>query len=364
MDQDAAIYTKLQEHLDTMPIGYPAAASGVELRLLRFLFTPEQARIALELDYRPRTAGQIHERLEDQGMSLAELEAKLEEMVDKGNTFAKIQNGAKTYANMPLVVGMAEHQGSRLTPEFLADVGEYFQERFAREYLSAKIPQTRVIPVRESIAAEHRIGTYDELRDIIDKAGDRIRIGECMCRNVAQRTGQSCKITARHETCMGFRDFADLLGRTGWGRPISREEALQIATKNEDEGLVLQPANEQEPRFICSCCGDCCGILRLAKSAPRPVDVVASNYYARVRHDLCQGCGTCVGRCQMQAVELRNDIAGIDRDRCIGCGLCVPTCPSEAICLATKAEPRIPPKDMEALYESIMTHKKTALENP
>ena len=46
--------------------------------------------------------------------------------------------------------------------------------------------------------------------------------------------GQPCKVTARTDTCMGFRDFADILGRTGWGRPISKEEALQIVEKNEE----------------------------------------------------------------------------------------------------------------------------------
>ena len=76
---------------------------------------------------------------------------------------------------------------------------------------------------------------------------------------------------------MAFRDFADLAGRMDWGRPISKEQALEIAAKNEEDGLVLQPANEQEAQFICSCCGDCCGILRMAKAMPWPAEVLASS---------------------------------------------------------------------------------------
>jgi Na+-translocating ferredoxin:NAD+ oxidoreductase RNF subunit RnfB len=173
-----------------------------------------------------------------------------------------------------------------------------------------------------------------------------------------QMAGQPCKITTRQETCMGFGDFADLLGKSGWGRPVSKEEALQIAAMGEEDGLVLQPNNEQEPQFICSCCGDCCGILRIAKTLPRPVDIIASNYYASVNPDLCQGCGTCVDRCQIQAVALQNDISAVNRDRCIGCGLCVSTCPSDAMHLLKKEKQSIPPKDTEALYESIMAHKR------
>jgi electron transport complex protein RnfB len=358
MNSEPDVYKELQKHLDKMPVGYPATKSGVELRLLKFLFTPEQAKIALGLDHKFRTVEQIYENVKNFGISLKELGAKLEEMVERGNTFSKKKNGAKVYASIPLVIGMLELQGSQLPLEVLQDVNEYFQEGFAAEYVSTKIPQTRVIPVGKSINAEHRIGTYDELRDIIEKAGDRIRIGECMCRNLMQKVGQTCKATRRQETCMAFRDFADLAGKKGWGRPISKEQALQIAEKNEEDGLVLQPANEQEPEFICSCCGDCCGILRMAKAMPRPVEVFASNFYALGNPDLCVACGTCVDRCQMDAVELRDSIAVVNLDRCIGCGLCVSTCPSEAIHLVKKEKELIPPKDMEALYETILVHKK------
>ena len=37
------LYRKLQQHLDRMPVGFPATESGVEIRILRQLFTPEEA---------------------------------------------------------------------------------------------------------------------------------------------------------------------------------------------------------------------------------------------------------------------------------------------------------------------------------
>lgn len=340
-----------------MPVGYPATESGVELRLLKFLFTPEQAEIALGLDHRFRTVEQIHERIKHLEISPQELETRLEEMVDRGNTYRKRKDGMNLYANIPLVIGMIELAGPRLTPEVLMDTNNYFQEGFAAEYASSKVPQTRIIPVGKSINAEHRIGTYEELRALIEKAGDRIRIGECMCRNGMKAAGQPCKVTTRQETCMAFLDFADMVGEKGWGRKITKEEALEIAAKNEEDGLVLQPANEQEPEFLCSCCGDCCGILRMAKAMPRPADVVASNYYAVSDPDTCIACETCVDRCQMDAVELKDDVAVVNQDRCIGCGVCIPTCPSEAMQLVKKDQVIAPPKDMEALYEAIMQQK-------
>ena len=93
MDDDSDVYRRLQQHLDKMPVEYPATLSGVELRLLRQLFTSEQASIALALDYKFKTVEQIHERLPELGLSMPELHAKLEEMAEQGNTFAKKKDG-------------------------------------------------------------------------------------------------------------------------------------------------------------------------------------------------------------------------------------------------------------------------------
>ena len=53
------VYRKLQQHLDTMPIGYPPTQSGAEINLLKLIFTPEEAQIAGHLDYRHKTVDQI-----------------------------------------------------------------------------------------------------------------------------------------------------------------------------------------------------------------------------------------------------------------------------------------------------------------
>jgi electron transport complex protein RnfB len=215
----------------------------------------------------------------------------------------------------------------------------------------------RVIPLRKSITAEHRVATYDELRNLIENAEGNIWIGECLCRKVMKMSGHTCNVTTRQETCMGFRNFGALMARTGWGRIISKEEALEIAAKNEEDGLVLQPCNSQEMEGMCSCCGDCCGALKAFKALPRPAEFVASNYYAQVKADICDGCGACADRCQMEAIGIQDEIAKVNRDRCIGCGLCVSACPSESILLMKKEQEVVPPKNMEEMFETIMAGK-------
>ena len=43
------IYQKLAAYMHTMPSGFPAAESGVELKMLKRLYTPEEASLFLHL---------------------------------------------------------------------------------------------------------------------------------------------------------------------------------------------------------------------------------------------------------------------------------------------------------------------------
>ena len=84
IEEEDKIYRKLQEHLDQMPIGFPRAESGSDIRLLKLLFTPEEAKIATFLKfgwYRDiESFEQIYERIKDIGVSLQELERNLDSM--------------------------------------------------------------------------------------------------------------------------------------------------------------------------------------------------------------------------------------------------------------------------------------------
>ena len=114
---------------------------------------------------------------------------------------------------------------------------------------------------------------------------------------------------------------------------------------------------------MCSCCGDCCGILRSLKKQPVPAAAVKSNYFAAVDADECIGCETCVDRCQMDAITMEDEKASINLDRCIGCGLCVTTCPTEAMRLMKKAENQQyqPPKTGAEVYMRLAVERKKNL---
>ena len=57
MSQD--VYKQLARKLDSMPNRYPATESGVEIRLLEKIFTPQEASLAAVMDSRKEPASLI-----------------------------------------------------------------------------------------------------------------------------------------------------------------------------------------------------------------------------------------------------------------------------------------------------------------
>ncbi|MHB8908571.1 MAG: hypothetical protein ACYDAA_06795 [Syntrophales bacterium] len=80
MDDTEQIYRNLQRHLDNQAVGYPATKSGAEIRILKRLFSPDEARLAMHLTYNPSAAGHIYELVKDRGVSLGSVETMLNTM--------------------------------------------------------------------------------------------------------------------------------------------------------------------------------------------------------------------------------------------------------------------------------------------
>jgi NAD-dependent dihydropyrimidine dehydrogenase PreA subunit len=361
MDTADRIYRDLQRHLDSQAVGFPATKSGAEIRILKRLFSPEEARLALHITYKPMPLDRICDLAQGSGMHRDGVKSMLDNMARNGAIEYVEREGIGCFRTIPLIVGMFEYQLNRLTPEFLSDLEQYTGDRaFGLSFLSTERPQMRTIPVGKSIALEHHIATYDDISEIIKGSEGPFGIIECICRKAAAMMGNPCKKTSRRETCMPIGEMAKQAIHNGMGRAISREEALEIASMSEAEGLVFQPSNAQKADFVCACCGCCCGMLRIQKMLPSPVDFWATNYQAAVDSDVCTGCRVCVERCQVDAVTVDDggNTAVIDLGRCIGCGNCIVTCPAGAMSLVRKDKETVPPTDTEALHDEIMAHKK------
>lgn len=344
------IYRSLQQHLNKQAVGFPATESGVEIKILQELFTPEQAKVALHLTYQPRTAADIFAQIKNSTLTLENVKNMLDEMEQNGAIMSMLKDGQEYYYTIPLLVGIVELHESKATPSFWENFGEYIKGEFGKAFANTKASQLRTIPIEQSISQENHVATYDQIREIINKTEGPIAIGKCICREHAKKRGQACKVTTRTDTCMAFGDWARHSIKRGIFRELTREEALAITEQNEIDGLVLQPSNYQKIDFVCACCGCCCGILQNLKHQPKPTANWAHNFYAVVTNDNCIGCGLCIDKCQMNAITV-DGCATINLDRCIGCGLCVTACPTKAMLLAKKDKETVPPKDSISLYE-------------
>jgi len=358
LEERDIIYRRLQEHLDQMPIGFPRAESGSDIKVLKFLFTPEEAKIATYLKfgwYRDiESLDQIYARIKSTGITLQDLERKLDTMAKKGSILSKREGNKKYFANTALIIGMYEFQVDKLTKEFLEALGEYLGEIWGKKANETDYEQMRYIPVDVSVEPEHGIINYDSVKKIIEECEGPFAKANCICRQTMDIIGDPCKMTDHRDNCFGLGEMAQMYIDQGYGVEITKEETLKILERNREEGLILRPNNSQKVDFICSCCYCCDGAISSLQEMPEPGNYVLSNFYSEIDTELCNGCGTCIERCQVNAISLTDDKSSIDRKRCIGCGNCVSFCPSDAISLQKKEQEFVPPPTMDDLYNLIL----------
>jgi len=331
------VYHQLARHLDNLPGGFPPTDSGVELRILQRLFTPQDAALALKLTVIPESPRVVARRV---GLTETAAAERLEAMAAKGLIFRMTgKNGQPTYMAAQFVVGIWEFQVQRLTPELIRDMEEYIPHLMKTAW---KRPQLRSIPVNRSIQPELPVMTYERAEALLDKH-QTFAVSPCICRRERSMMDQGCNRS--EETCLSFGSAAEYMVANRIGRFIERAEVLAILQLADKEGLVVQPGNAREANFICLCCGCCCGVLRTLRAYPRPGEMVASAFVAVLDSGACKDCGGCLKRCQIGALMKTADGVTLDTGRCIGCGLCVTTCPTGALSLKRKPtdrQPRIP----------------------
>ena len=347
------VYERLRSRLDDLAAGFPETESKIEIRLLKQLFTEAEAEFFVQLHPLMESPADVAKRLKRDPDEVAEL---MEQMAKKGLLFRLRKNDRVRYAAVPYVVGIFEFQVKSMGKDFARDNEDYYEKAFLQNLQSFKTPVMRTIPINRQIVANWPIAPYEDVLQILENQ-EKIVITNCVCRTQTKLAGGDCDKPI--ENCFMFGAHADYYAENGMGRYITREEAKQIVIKNEEAGLVMQPFNSQKVGGMCSCCGDCCGMLRSLKKQPNPAESVQSNYYAQVDEELCTGCETCVDRCQMEAIDVIDGISTITLNRCIGCGLCVTTCPVEAIQLIKKSEDQLyePPKSGGETYLRIMQER-------
>ncbi len=327
------VFEQLRERLDSLSTGFPSTAGGAEMKVLKRLFTAEDAELFLQMTPMLESPADAAKRT---GRDEGELAVKLEDMAGRGLLFRLRRPGSVKYGAIPFIIGIMEYQLKRMDSEVVQDVEDYYQSGFIQTLKATKTPLMRTVPINREVAAQWPIAPFDDVMKAIDEQ-KTIMVADCICRKGMNMIGKGCGMPV--EACFLFGSQADYYVENGLGRYVGTDEAKAIVKKNlEASPLVIQMANTQKGGGFCMCCGDCCGMLRSLKMQPKPAEAAGSNYRAIVDGSSCTGCEACMDRCQMEAIEMRDGIAAINYDRCIGCGNCVTSCSAEAVKLEKKKE--------------------------
>lgn len=351
-------YIKLREFLDQFPLGFPQTPSGVEIKILKRLFTEQEAETALLLTPVPEEVSLIAERA---GVDAGDLARQLESMSHKGLIFRIRRDGKTLYRAAPFMIGLYEYSVEKIDRELALLYKEYYETAYLTEMGASDVPGFKVVPIENTIAPNTVLLPFHKLKEDI-RGARKISVADCVCRKEAHLTGEGCDHPL--ETCLSFGVAAEYYIENGIGREITAEEAIKIVEEADRAGLVHAGANAKHLSNICNCCPCCCASLKgITKRGHDKHKYLNALFEAVIDEELCVGCEECIDRCPVGAITVE-DIAAVDREQCLGCGLCAGICPSDAITLHLRGDGEEPFDRVADMAMAVFEGKKKSASTP
>jgi ferredoxin len=336
--------------------------------LIRALFNPQEADLAAAMPVGMQPVEAISGHVDRPVDTIVPL---LESMADKGLVFHQVRNEKPHYKLMAVLPGFFEFQFMKGgTTEHDRTMARLFKDYFEKmaeltaganlELLRKITPFSRVIPVEKEVAGGSEIQPYEAVSEYI-RHSEYISVSTCYCRHYGELLGDPCD--KPKQNCMAFGPNAKFAKERGYGRLVSKEEALQILDDAEKAGLVHMSSNTSKYiDFICNCCPCHCGIVKSFLEMDLPSLGAVSSFRLKIDEEACIGCEDCVERCPTNALVVEEEVVRVDLRRCIGCGLCNSACPSEALSMERREDAPAPPWDHKALEAAIMESIQKATE--
>ena len=280
------------------------------------LITDEQCEIALKMEKRkPKTFSEIAALCPQ--YSKEELQKHLDQMSYNGVIEWNYENPKheKQYVLPMYVPGSAEfgNMNHKVIEEH-PEVGAFFERmsRIPLEGLTHMVPMggagvgMHVIPVEKAIEMENSSVNLEHISHWLEKYEGKYAASPCSCRRSRMTFEQGCDDDPEG-WCIAIGDMADYVVETQKdGHYITKEEALEIFKKAEDNGFVHQITNidGQDKIFaICNCNVNVCYALRTSQLFNTP-NMSRSAYVAHVDKKNCVACGRCVEVCPAGAATL------------------------------------------------------------
>ena len=162
-----------------------------------------------------------------------------------------------------------------------------------------------VLPVEKEVSANREAVKVEKISHWLTKYDGHISAGICSCRASRAMLGEGCT-DDENDWCIQLGDMADYTVETGRAHYITKEEALEILKRAEENGYVHQITNidgEDHIFDICNCNVKICNALRTSLLYNTP-NMSKSAYTAQVKKENCVACGRCVEICPAGALKL------------------------------------------------------------
>ncbi len=368
---DREIYTKFLKWLCTAWFSLPITDSLVMTVAHRC--TPVEAEFLTGFPFSPKTCEDIADirKISSEGLG-----QKLDELTKKGLLTSFIKNDRRYYYLNDIYTSLRTWgwPGPAATPENkdYATMLETGWPEFMAPWADVRERGLRAIPIQQTVEDDRQILPYEDIRKVLDSY-TYFCVTHCGCRerkNLAEIT-PDCKYPS--SVCLHFDRLAHYIVDNDMGREITKQEAADILRQCADLGMVHGINNQQMGTdTICNCCSCCCmwfdGMRQLKITGTGTLN--PSNYRIHTDDQTCTGCGLCVKRCPMDALQLKDapsvkgrktmlagesgkekalinktgKLAVANTDLCIGCGVCAYKCPSKSLTLVRNEIEHHPPQ--------------------
>jgi len=369
---DDEVYTRFVDWLNKAWWGLPE--SEHLMPTIKHFYTPEEAALLTGIPFSGRN---LEELAEMKGMDASKLAPRLDALAKRGAVWRsvkgetiryKLNDSFFTFMRGPFWAAEPDKSSKATVPS----LNRYFYDGFMEQFAPAHTKGLRTIPIDKTVDDPRRILPYEDVVKYVDSQ-DYCTVSNCPCRQRKNLDPDSPNCKYPVEVCLHFGALGHYIVDNGLGREISKEETKEILKQAAEAGLVHAISNwEEGADTICNCCKCCCLFLEAYHVLKHKKSHDVSNYRVCTNPETCIGCGLCVKRCPMEALDLedlpeakdritvvdayreknkkeltnkRGQVSVLNPELCIGCGVCVYKCPTKSLILERKEEIYHPPKD-------------------
>lgn len=296
--------------------------------------------------------------------TIEECEAFCESLFEKAWLSRHVTDNGTYYFHVPFVQGVAEFHAPEVytgqtAPQMLGYTrsSDFDDTAFTEMGIIFLTPA----PCSKDVVKDGDIYPYDDIEAVWSRK-NKFSLSPCYCRLTKGVFGAGMELPGYpyddwdltdltspicgHDvlTCLSCGEEAQFWIDHGVGKEITREEALERLHKSVEQGFVMQRTLSKELETVCSCHGDCCGVLgdwQKVGANTRTFQFV-SHYTLEFESETCAKCGACAERCPMAVITMDEETGyPTVGDLCVKCGQCAYICPTKSRWLVRKPDEEI-----------------------